>query len=184
MNTQIATFANGCFWCSEAVFKRLKGVLSVKPGYSGGTTENPTYEQVSSGNTGHAESIQIEFDPEKISFNTLLDIFWHTHDPTTLNQQGNDIGTQYRSAIFYHDKKQKEEAEKIKLELEKEKTYKDRIVTEILPFTNFYGAENYHKDYYDRNKDYPYCRFVIDPKLKKLLEKYGKAVKDEYKSTA
>lgn len=181
MNTQIATFANGCFWCTEAIFKRLKGVLSVKPGYSGGTTINPTYEQVSNGNTGHAESIQIEFDPEKISFNTLLDIFWHTHDPTTLNQQGNDIGTQYRSAIFYRDESQKEEAEKLKQELEKEKTYKDPIVTEILPFTKFYEAENYHKDYYDRNKDYPYCRFVIDPKIKKLLEKYGSKVKDEYK---
>ena len=181
MNTQIATFANGCFWCTEAIFKRLKGIISVKPGYSGGNVENPSYEQVCKGKTGHAESIQIEFDPKIIPFEKILEVFWHTHDPTTLNQQGNDMGTQYRSAIFYHDEKQKEEAEKSKQELEKEKVYKDPIVTQIFPFTNFYEAENYHKDYFDRNKDYPYCRFVIDPKIQKLLEKYRKDVKEEYK---
>ena len=182
MNTQIATFANGCFWCTEAVFKRLKGVLSVKPGYAGGNIENPSYEQVSSGKTGHAESIQIEFDSDIIPFEKILEVFWHTHDPTTLNQQENDIGTQYRSAIFYHDEKQKNEALRSKQKLEKERVYKDSIVTEIIPFTNFYEAENYHKDYFDKNKEYPYCRFVINPKLKKLLEKYSDKVKEEYKT--
>lgn len=182
MNKEIATFGNGCFWCTEAVFKRLKGVLSVKPGYSGGTVENPNYDQVCEGTTGHAESIQIEFDPSIISYETLLDVFWHTHDPTTLNRQGNDIGPQYRSAIFYHGDEQKEKALKSKENLEKQETFKDLIVTQITPFINFYEAENYHKDYYDRNKDYPYCRFVIDPKLKKLLEKYSTQVKEEYKA--
>ncbi|MBI3984352.1 MAG: peptide-methionine (S)-S-oxide reductase MsrA [Candidatus Levybacteria bacterium] len=182
ISKEVATLANGCFWCTEAVFKRLKGVLSVKPGYSGGTVENPSYDQVCSGETGHAEAIQIEFDPSIISFETILDIFWHTHDPTTLNQQGNDMGTQYRSAIFYHDDIQKEQAVKSKKDLEKEGVYKNPIVTEITPFKEFYEAENYHKNYYDRNKDYPYCRFVIDPKLKKLLEKYSDKVKEEYKN--
>ncbi|EKD90238.1 MAG: hypothetical protein ACD_31C00078G0005 [uncultured bacterium] len=182
MNKEIATFGNGCFWCTEAVFKRLKGVLSVKPGYSGGTVENPSYDQVCEGTTGHAESIQIEFDPSIISYETLLDVFWHTHDPTTINRQGNDIGPQYRSAIFYHDDKQKEKALKSKEKLEKQDAYRDPIVTEVTPFINFYEAENYHKDYYEKNKDYPYCRFVIDPKLKKLLEKYSTQVKEEYKS--
>ena len=165
---EIATFANGCFWCTEAIFKRLKGVISIKPGYSGGSVENPSWEDVCSGKTGHAESIQIQFNP--------------THDPTTLNQQGNDMGTEYRSAIFYHDDKQREEAQDLKAKIEKEKIYKDPIVTEITQFANFYEAENYHKDYYDKNKDYPYCRFVIDPKLKKLLEKYLSDVKEEYKN--
>ncbi len=182
ISKEVATLANGCFWCTEAVFKRLKGVMSVKPGYSGGNVENPSYDQVCSGETRHAEAIQIEFDPSIISFEALLDIFWHTHDPTTLNQQGNDIGTQYRSAIFYHDAIQKEKAIKSKENLERKGVYKDPIVTEITPFTSFYEAENYHKNYYDRNKDYPYCRFVIDPKLKKLLEKYSDKVKEEYKS--
>ncbi len=182
MSTQLATFGNGCFWCTEAVFKRLKGVLSVKPGYSGGTVENPSYDQVCGGTTGHAESIQIEFDPSIISYETLLDVFWHTHDPTTINRQGNDIGPQYRSAVFYHDDKQKEKALKSKEKLEKQDAYRDPIVTEVTPFTNFYEAESYHKDYYEKNKDYPYCRFVIDPKLKKLLEKYSTQVKEEYKN--
>ena len=183
MKYEIATFANGCFWCTEAIFKRLKGVISVKPGYSGGDVENPSYEDVSSGNTGHAESIQIEYDPKVISYETILEIFWHTHDPTTLNMQGNDIGTQYRSAVFYRNQEQKEIAENLKEKLEKEEVYSGPIVTEIVPFKNFYEAENYHKDYYDRHKDYPYCRFVIDPKLKKLLENYSDNVKDEYKET-
>ncbi len=181
MHREIATFANGCFWCTEAIFKRLKGVISLKPGYSGGTVDNPSYDQVCSGETGHAEVLQIEFDPSIISFETLLDVFWYTHDPTTLNRQGNDVGTQYRSAIFWHDQKQKEIALKSKESLEKQDVYRDPIVTEILPFTNFYEAENYHKDYFDRNKDYPYCRFVINPKVKKLLEKYSSKVKEEYK---
>lgn len=179
---EIATLAGGCFWCTEAIFKRLKGVVTIKPGYGGGDVENPSYEQVSTGETGHAEAIQIEFDPAQIGFDKILDIFWHTHNPTTLNQQGNDIGTQYRSAIFYHDEKQKEIALKSKEELEKEGIYKDPIVTEIVPFKNFYEAESYHKDYYDKNNDKPYCTFVINPKIKKLLEKYSKEVKEEYKS--
>lgn len=178
---EIATVANGCFWCTEAVFKRLKGIISVTPGYSGGAKENPTYDEVSMGNTGHAESIQIEFDPQIIPYEKILDVFWHTHNPTTLNQQGNDMGTQYRSAIFYHDEKQKEIALKSKQDLEKEAVYKDPIVTEIVPFKEFYIAENYHKDYYDRNRSYPYCTYVIDPKIKKLMEQYGKDVKEEYR---
>ena len=178
---ETATLANGCFWCTEAIFKRLKGVIFVNSGYAGGKVENPSYEQVCQGTTGHAESLQIEFDPKIISFDKILEVFWHTHDPTTLNRQGNDVGTQYRSAIFYHNEKQKTDALKSKENLEKEGYYKDPIVTEITPFTNFYKAENYHKDYYDRNKEYPYCKFVIDPKIKKLMEKYGSVVKDEYK---
>lgn len=181
MNKEIATFANGCFWCTEAIFKRLKGVISVKPGYSGGIVDNPSYDQVCSGETGHAEALQIEFDSSIISFEELLDVFWYTHYPTTLNRQGNDVGTQYRSAIFWHDQKQKEIALKSKESLEKQDVYRDPIVTEIIPFKKFYEAENYHKDYFDRNKDYPYCRFVIDPKVKKLLEKYSSKVKEEYK---
>lgn len=180
-NIEIATVASGCFWCTEAIFKRLKGVISVKPGYAGGTKENPTYEEVCTGTTGHAESIQIAFDPNLIGFDKILDIFWHTHNPTTLNQQGNDMGTQYRSAIFYHNDKQKEQALKSKEELEKEKIYKDKIVTQIVPFTSFYEAENYHKDYFDKNKKYPYCNYVITPKIQKLIEKYGNDVKEEYK---
>ena len=151
-NTEIATLANGCFWCSEAIFKRLKGVKSVLPGYAGGMVENPSYEQVCTGKTGHAESTQIEFDPKLITFEKILDVFWHTHDPTTLNRQGNDVGTQYRSAIFYYNQKQKETAGKSKRDLEKEGVYKDPIVTEITDFRDFYVAEDYHKNYYENNQ--------------------------------
>jgi peptide-methionine (S)-S-oxide reductase len=179
-NLEIATLAGGCFWCTEAIFKRLIGVRSVLPGYTGGTVENPTYEQVCSGTTGHAEAIQIEFDPGKISFEKILDIFWYTHNPTTLNQQGNDIGTQYRSEIFYHNQYQKEVAEKLKAKLENEAIYENPIVTKITPFTYFYIAEDYHKNYFDRNSDASYCNFVIAPKIQKLLEKYSKDVKEEY----
>jgi peptide-methionine (S)-S-oxide reductase len=178
--SEIATFANGCFWCSEAIFERLKGVKSVLPGYSGGIVENPSYDQVCTGKTGHAESIQIEFDPKVLPFEKILDIFWHTHDPTTLNRQGNDVGTQYRSAIFYHNQKQKEIAEKSKRDLEKDGVYKDSIVTEITPFREFYVAEDYHNNYYDNHQDAPYCNFIIDPKVRKLLMKYGNHVKEEY----
>jgi peptide-methionine (S)-S-oxide reductase len=178
--SEIATFANGCFWCSEAIFERLKGVKSVLPGYSGGIVENPSYDQVCTGKTGHAESIQIEFDPKVLPFEKILDIFWHTHDPTTLNRQGNDVGSQYRSAIFYHNQKQKEIAEKSKRDLEKDGVYKDSIVTEITPFREFYVAEDYHKNYYDNHQDAPYCNFIIDPKVRKLLMKYGNHVKEEY----
>jgi len=178
---EIATLAGGCFWCTEAIYKRLKGIMSVMPGYAGGTVENPSYDQVSSGNTGHAECIKIEFDPKVIPYEKVLDIFWHTHNPTTMNQQGNDVGPQYRSVIFYHDETQKKIAEKSKETLEKSGIYKQSIVTEIIPFTNFYVAENYHKDYYDTHKDAPYCTFVIDPKVQKLLKMYSNDVKDEYK---
>jgi peptide-methionine (S)-S-oxide reductase len=179
--TETATLANGCFWCTEAIFKRLKGIKSILPGYAGGTAKNPSYDQVCTGKTGHAESIQIEFDSKVIPFEKILDIFWHTHDPTTLNRQGNDIGTQYRSAIFYHDEKQKEIAEKSKKELEKEGVYKGPIVTEITPFRNFYVAEDYHRNYYEKHQDAPYCNFVIDPKIYKLLQQYQNDVKEVYK---
>ena len=176
-----ATLAGGCFWCTEAIFKRLKGVISVMPGYAGGEKANPSYEDVCSGTTGHAETIQIEFDPKVISYDKILDVFWHLHDPTTLNQQGNDIGTQYRSAIFYHSLKQKKIAEKIKKNIEDSKKYEDPVVTEIVPFTNFYKAENYHQNYYDNNKSASYCQIVIDPKIQKLMKNYKEEVKEEYK---
>ena len=180
-NIQIATLANGCFWCSEAIFKRLKGVKSVLPGYSGGIVENPSYEEVCTGKTGHAESIQIEFDPTVTPYEKILDVFWHTHDPTTLNRQGNDVGTQYRSAIFYHDQKQKDIAQNSKRDLEKADVYKNPIVTEITPFKNFYVAEDYHKNYYEKHQDAPYCSFIINPKVHKLAQKYGNDLGDRYK---
>ena len=179
--TEIATLANGCFWCTEAIFKKIKGVKNILPGYAGGTLKNPSYEQVCTGRSGNAESIQIEFDPNVITFEKILDIFWRTHDPTTLNRQGNDIGSQYRSAIFYHDEKQKQIAEKSKTNLEKENVYKDPIVTEITPFTNFFVAEDYHIDYYEKHKDAPYCTFVINPKLHKLVQNHRNEIKEEYK---
>lgn len=178
---ETATLAGGCFWCTEALFKRLKGVRSVLPGYAGGTVENPTYEEVCSGNTGSAEAIQIEFDPKQISFEKILDIFWNTHNPTTLNQQGEDFGEQYRSAIFYHDNRQKEIAEKSKAEFEKSGVYKEPIVTEIVPFTNFYVAEDYHKNYFEKNKNAGYCNIIISPKIHKLIKEYSQDIKKEYK---
>lgn len=181
-NKQIATFAGGCFWCTEAIFKRLRGVLSVTSGYAGGGRENPSYQQVSAGATGHAEAVQVEFDPSLIPYSRLLDVFWATHDPTTLNQQGADVGTQYRSVIFYHDDEQKRMAEESKEKMEKSGKLHDKIVTEIAPFEKFYTAEEYHQNYYDSNRSYPYCRVVIDPKIRKLLEEFRKDVKEEYKS--
>lgn len=177
---EIATIAGGCFWCTEAIFSRVKGVESVTPGYSGGKTSNPSYEQVCTGTTGHAEAVQVKFNPKIITFEKILDIFWHTHDPTTLNRQGNDIGSQYRSIIFYHDDVQKSIAEKSKNQLEREHIFKDLIVTEIAPFSSFYAAEKYHKDYYENNRNVPYCNFVIDPKIQKLLLKYNDKIKREY----
>jgi peptide-methionine (S)-S-oxide reductase len=174
-----ATLAGGCFWCTEAIFNRLKGVTSVVPGYAASQVENPSYEEVCTGRTGAAEAIQITYDPSIITYDTLLEIFWHTHDPTTLNRQGNDVGTQYRSAIFYQNDEQKRSALASKEALEKSGAYKKPVVTEIVPFTNFYLAEDYHKDYYDRNRSQGYCMFVIDPKVKKLLNEYKKVVKDE-----
>lgn len=182
-NLQIATLASGCFWCTEAVFKRLKGVVTVLPGYSGGSVENPTSEQVYSGTTGHAEAIQIEFDPTVIPYEKLLDIFWHTHNPTTLNQQGNDIGPEYRSEIFYHDEAQRKIAQQSKIDLEKEGLYKKPVVTTIMKFRNFYVAEDYHKNYLEKHENDSYCSFVITPKIHKLLSEYGNDVKEEYKTT-
>ncbi|MGD0338854.1 MAG: peptide-methionine (S)-S-oxide reductase MsrA [Bacteroidota bacterium] len=163
-----ATFGAGCFWCTEAIFERLDGIKSVVSGYSGGTVPNPSYEEVCTGKTGHAEVVQITYNPAKISYERLLHIFWECHDPTTLNRQGADIGTQYRSVIFYHDESQKYLAEKIKDDVQK--NFHDPIMTEILSLTNFYPAENYHQDYYKVNPEAPYCRLVITPKLKKLFE--------------
>ncbi len=166
---EIATFGGGCFWCMEAVFERLPGVRAVTSGYAGGHTENPTYHQVCGGDTGHAEVTQIEFDPTKISFAKLVDVFWQAHDPTTLNRQGADEGTQYRSVIFYHGEKQKLLAEKSKLAAQAD--FKHPIVTEIVPFTKFYKAEEYHQGYFDENSQAPYCQMVIAPKLSKLESK-------------
>lgn len=179
---EVATFAGGCFWCTEAVFQRLKGVQKVTSGYSGGHIPNPSYDQVVSGTTGHAETLQIEYDPNSISFEVLVDVFFATHNPTTLNRQGNDVGTQYRSVIFYHDEKQKKIAQEKITKLELDKTFKDPIVTEIVPFEDFYPAEKYHTNYYENNKDKPYCTFVITPKVSKLLSKYADKVKEEYKN--
>jgi peptide-methionine (S)-S-oxide reductase len=150
------------------------------PGYSGGKVENPSYDDVCTGRTGHAEAAQIDFDPNVISFEKLLDVFWHTHDPTTLNRQGNDVGTQYRSAIFYHNEKQKAIAEKSKRDLESRGVYRDPIVTEIVQLEKFYVAEDYHKNYYEQNRNAGYCRFVIEPKIQKLFKQYGNALKSEY----
>jgi peptide-methionine (S)-S-oxide reductase len=161
-----ATFGAGCFWCVEAVFERIEGVQSVEAGYAGGTTANPTYEQVCTGRTGHAEVARITYDPAKVTFEELLDLFWKAHDPTTLNRQGADVGTQYRSVIFYHDERQKEAAEESKRRAGR--LFKDPIVTQIVPLTNFYPAEDYHQDYFRNNPGAPYCAFVIKPKLDKL----------------
>ena len=178
---ETTTFAGGCFWCTEALFKRLKGVRSVIPGYSGGNAGKHNYEQVSSNNTGHAESIQIKFDPKVISFEQLLEIFFKTHDPTTLNQQGNDVGSQYRSGIFYHNDDQKRIAEKLIEKLNKSNLYENKIITEITSLKNFFEAEDYHKDYYDKNKEAGYCKVVIDPKITKLHKEFGEKIKEEYK---
>lgn len=175
---QTATLAGGCFWCVEAVFKRLKGVISVVPGYSGGTVVNPTYEQVASGRTGHTEAIQITFDPAIITFEKLLDVFWAVHDPTTLNRQGHDVGTQYRSAIFYYDAKQKQGAERSMERLAASGTLIGSIVTELVPYSNFYPADASHKDFYDRNREFGYCRFVIDPKIQKLYKNFAADLKE------
>ena len=164
--TELATFGGGCFWCMEAVFERLPGVKSVTSGFAGGHTTNPTYEQVCTGDTGHAEVTQIEFDPAKISYEKLLEVFWQAHDPTTLNRQGADEGTSYRSIILYRDEKQKLIAEKSKLEAQKD--FRSPIVTEIVPLKRFYKAEDYHQAYYDQNSSQGYCQFVIAPKLEKL----------------
>lgn len=172
--TEQVTFGAGCFWCVEAIFQQLKGVISVQSGYSGGIKENPTYKEVCEGLTGHAEVCQITFDPQVISFSELLEAFWTVHDPTTLNKQGNDIGTQYRSVIFYHSEKQKQEAQWFKERLEKEKIWNNPIVTEIKPMGIFYTAEEYHQDYYFLNKESnSYCSMVITPKLEKFKKAFS-----------
>lgn len=172
-----ATFGTGCFWCTEAVFQQLEGVVKVTSGYSGGHVVNPTYEEVCSKTTGHAEALNILYDKSKITFDELLEVFWQTHDPTTLNRQGNDVGPQYRSAIFYHTPEQKEKAESYKAALEKSGSWSNPIVTEITEFKNFYPAENYHQNYYKNNGGQPYCYYVIRPKL----EKFQKVFKDKIK---
>ncbi len=174
-----AIFANGCFWCTEAVFSSLKGVYSVISGYTGGHTNNPTYEQVAGGNTGHAEAIKIEYDPTEIMYDDLLIVFFNTHDPTTLNKQGNDVGTEYRSAIFYADEEQKQKAEATIQELNDSKAYDKPVVTELQPLGEFYPAEDYHKDYYKLHSDQPYCQIVIAPKLEKFQKQFEKLLKKE-----
>ena len=176
-NLSVATFGNGCFWCTEAIFQQLKGVEKVMPGYTGGSVKNPSYKEVCTGSTGHAEAIQISYDASVISFRELLDVFFYTHDPTTLNRQGGDVGTQYRSAIFYHDEDQKKDAEVIIAQLEAEQVYDDKIVTEITAFDIFYEAEDYHQNYYINNKNQGYCRAVINPKLDKFVKKYSSKIK-------
>ena len=170
---EAATLAAGCFWCVEAVFQNLKGVKSVGSGYAGGTVPNPTYEQVCSGKTGHAEACRIVFDPQTISFAEILEVFWKTHDPTTLNRQGNDVGTQYRSAIFYHTEGQRKEAEHLKKELDESGAFEKPIVTEIVPLTNFYPAEDYHQNYFNDHGMQPYCLFVVRPKVEKFKKVFA-----------
>lgn len=178
MTTQTAVFAGGCFWCTEAVFLKLRGVSSVLPGYTGGHVPNPTYEQVSSGTTGHAEAIKFEFNPEEISYRDLLEVFFATHDPTTLNQQGNDVGPQYLSVIYYADEEQKHLAEEIVTELQEAKAFPNPIVTTIEPLGEFYEAEDYHKNYFERNQGQPYCQVIIAPKLKKFKEKFTSLIQE------
>ncbi len=179
---ETAVFGGGCFWCTEAVFKMLKGVTSVLPGYAGGTTSNPTYEEVSSGNTGHAECTQVIFDPKEISYEDLMSVFFGSHDPTSLNKQGNDVGTQYRSVVFYTTPEQKTKAENYIKEINSSTENGKDIVTEIVSLDKFYVAENYHKDYYETHKDQAYCELVINPKLEKVQHKFANLLKDHPKN--
>jgi peptide-methionine (S)-S-oxide reductase len=175
---EVATLANGCFWCTEAIFEQLDGVISAESGYTAGEKPNPTYKEVCTGETGHAECLQITYDPTKITFDELLEVFWQTHDPTTLNRQGGDVGTQYRSGVFYHNEEQKQKAEKYKAELDKSGAFDNPIVTEITAFTKFYPAEDYHQQYFELNENKnPYCKMVIRPKL----DKFEKVFKDKLK---
>ena len=179
MNTHLkrATLGGGCFWCIEAVYKRLNGVISVQSGFSGGSIKNPAYREVCTGRTGHAEVCDIQYDPKIVSFEDLLNIFWEIHDPTTLNRQGNDVGTHYRSIIFFHDDKQRAIAEKSKNNLETTVYTNQPVVTEIEPFKSFYPAENYHDDYYDLHSSEPYCRIVISPKVEKFKRLFTRQLK-------
>lgn len=176
---EVAVFGGGCFWCTEAIFTRLRGVESVQSGYTGGHTDNPTYEQVSSGDTGHVEAIKITFDPEIINYRDLLNVFFATHDPTTVDQQGSDMGTQYRSAIFGTTEMQEQEAEDFIQRLEDDQVFPDPIVTEINPLTKFWPAENYHQRYYEQNENKPYCQVVINPKIAKLRAKFAPLLKPQ-----
>ncbi len=176
-NYHTATFGGGCFWCVEAVYQELNGVISVTSGYAGGARENPTYEQVCSGASGHAEVVQIVYDPSITSFDELLEVFWTVHDPTTLNRQGADVGTQYRSVIFYHNEEQKQVAEKYRKELATSGAWNNPIVTEITPYIKFYSAEKYHQDYFKNNANQPYCAMVVRPKV----EKFRKVFKEKLK---
>jgi len=175
--TDTATFGTGCFWCTEAIFQQVEGVVKVTSGYSGGHTDNPTYKQIGTGATGHAECLNIIYDTAKISFDELLEMFWQVHDPTTLNRQGNDVGTQYRSVVFYHDQEQKAKVEKYIAELDKSGAWDNPIVTSLEPFTKFYPAEDYHQNYYNENTGQGYCQFVIRPKV----EKFQKVFKSKLK---
>jgi peptide-methionine (S)-S-oxide reductase len=176
MTQAIATFAGGCFWCTEAVFQKLRGVSKVVPGYTGGHVANPTYNDVCSGLTGHAEAIQIEYDPEVIAYDTLLDVFFALHDPTTLNRQDADVGTQYRSAVFYENELQREAIERAIARVNASGAYQDPVVTEVSPLSDFYVAEDYHHNFYEDNKAYPYCAIVINPKITKLYKNFGELV--------
>lgn len=178
-NLKTAIFGGGCFWCVEAVFKRLKGVEGVVSGYAGGQIDNPTYEQVSSGSTGHVEVIKISYNPDVIKYENLLDVFFSSHDPTTLDRQGNDVGPQYRSTVFYEDEEQKKAAEEYIRKLDAEKTFSSPIVTGIKPVSKFFAAEDYHQGFYDNNRSYPYCTFIIDPKVAKLRAKFAPLLKPE-----
>ncbi len=175
--TELATFGAGCFWCVEAVFQRLDGVEKVVSGYSGGHVETPTYRQVCDGDTGHAEAVQISYDPSKVGYAQLLEVFWKTHDPTTRNRQGNDEGPQYRSVIFTHTDEQRRLAESLKKELDASGAWNAPIVTEIVPYSNFYAAEDYHQNYFNRNPDQAYCRAVIRPKLEKFKKVFERRLK-------
>lgn len=170
-------FGGGCFWCTEAVFQMLKGVSKVESGYAGGEKENPSYELVSAGSTGHAEVIRVTYDPAIISYEDLLTVFFGSHDPTTLNRQGNDVGTQYRSVIFYNDDMEKATAERIAKEIQESLTDGSRVVTQILPYTNFFPAEQYHANYYEMNSDAPYCQLIIEPKIEKVKKRFAELVK-------
>lgn len=176
-NYQTAIFGGGCFWCTEAIFEELEGVKSATSGYAGGDKKKPVYEEVSSGKTGHAEVIQIEYDPKKISYKDLLTVFFFSHDPTTLNRQGADIGTQYRSTIFYADERQKQEAEEFIKYLNDQKAYSNPVITEVKPLENFFEAETYHQNYYKSNSDLPYCQLIIAPKIEKLRKKFENLLK-------
>ena len=178
-NLKKATFGSGCFWCTEAVFEMVAGVHSVVSGYAGGNVNNPTYEQICSGTTGHAEVTQISYDPSIITYDELLQIFWKTHDPTTLNRQGNDVGSQYRSVIFYHDDEQKQLAEKYKKELNASGAWKDPLVTEVAPLSVFYKAEDYHQNFYENNPNQGYCAFIIAPKLEKFEKVFKEKLKEK-----